>query len=191
MVLLNDQVEALKRAVEAWGNLNYVGLGPHQYAEFLQALGCFMGGPVDAFVGRVTVSRASSDEYSALWLRGDSIGLLTVGKPKKDGDPPELSGWVRPLSSIRQLKIGGAEFYWAPGAGTNVLEEVRPTVRIHFRDEVEVIVEVKVAGRPDHYARGQAATFIERLQDALAGQSGEESPALGAAVSAAGFYRRR
>lgn len=173
MLTDHKQIGALKRAVEACGSLDSLGLSPKQYTAFIQAVAWFMGGPVgsvDAFVSHVTVHDVSSAKHSVLWLRGDSISLLTVGKAERESDPPELRGWTRPISSIRQLEIRSVDFYWP--SDTDILEEVRPTVRIHFRDDLGVIAEIKVAERPTEFAREQAVTFIRRIQQALAGQAG-------------------
>jgi hypothetical protein len=126
-----------------------------------------MGGPldsVDAFVTGVATVGADNGNHNVMWVLGHSIGLLTVRGPGNDHDPPVLGGWVRPVSSIQQLEIRSAKFYRDPR--TTAIMEVRPTVQIHFHDEV--IAEVSVAGRTDEVARDQAAKFIRHLQTAIA-----------------------
>jgi hypothetical protein len=51
-------------------------------------------------------------------------------------DPPQVTGWVRPVGKIASLSLLAADIYRAPG--TNIIEEVRPTVRIYFDDGVAV-----------------------------------------------------
>ncbi|WP_407686014.1 hypothetical protein [Mycobacterium sp. HUMS_1102779] len=169
------QTGALKRAVEACGQLN-VGFWPGQYNDFIQALSQFMGGPldsVDAFVTGASVFEESDHEHTVMWIRGDSIGLLAGSGRPDDNDPPEVRGWVRPVQAITHLEFRGAEFYRDPS--TRTLQEVRPTVRIHFRDDANVIVEINVAGRPDEFSRDQALAFIEVLEKALAGHPREST----------------
>jgi hypothetical protein len=172
--LAPEEVAALKQAVEATGPID--GLWPGQYDAYIHALASFMGGPlesVDAFVTSVAhrpresrrVRRADPAEFGVLWLRGNSIGALVASPPPQDGDPPDLGGWVRPVSKIWELEFRSAEFEGL---------EVLPTVRIHFEHDSDVIVEVRVSGREDQFARDQAATFLVRLQQAVAGQSEKE-----------------
>ena len=161
-MLTDAQADALKDAVATHGTPH---LWPGQVDQFIEVLGWFIVGgppnPADAFVTDVSVLNSESgDEFSVMWLRGNSIGLLTVLRPENDNDPPSVNGWVRPVSKIREIEIRSAKF--------NDDRTVEPIVRIHFNDDADVVVEVggdRVGGK----ARDQAATFIKRIQATLVG----------------------
>jgi hypothetical protein len=65
--------------------------------------------------------------------------------------------------------IQDVQFQWPFSAVPDQSPEIRPTLEIHF-DDLDMVVGA--AGRTSQRARDQAATFIARLLDALAGRTG-------------------
>jgi hypothetical protein len=156
-MLTEEELTAIHTAVKAGKS---PGLGPPPYRNLIQAIGAFLGGPpesVDAFVAGVDAYKAL-DAYNVIWLRGNSIGLLSATPGDSNTDPLELAGWVRPVSKIRQIEIRGVQFYD---------QDVWPKVRIHFDDELDTIVEVSAADALTKTAREQALNFIKRITAAI------------------------
>ena len=81
-----------------------------------------------------------------------------------DQKTPKISGWIRPVTSIARLSLEAADMYRAPYM--NVIEEVRPTIRIHFNDGETV--EFSAARRCSELAREQVFAFVDRLRGAIA-----------------------
>lgn len=121
------QIGEPKKAVEACGELN-VGFWPGQYDRFIQALADFMGGPVesvDAFVTGVSVYQDSGDKYCVMWIRGNSIGLLTGSGSEHDNAPPLVNGWVRPVPAVSKIEHRSATFYIDTGTNSGTPESGR------------------------------------------------------------------
>ena len=67
--------------------------------------------------------------------------------------------------NMARLEFVTSDYYWQPH--TDVLEEVRPNVRIRFNDDVAI--QLRMGDRPNDFARDQVDTFVSRLQELLAG----------------------
>lgn len=158
-----DQLRELMNAVQISGNLEHLRLEHSQFIDYLAALVTFMGGPVDSVDAFLSdIPDHSRTDHQVWWLRGNTIGSLVVQAHKgAEGqqEPAEVSGYVRPLSSIKRVEFGDVDFVY-PRFGGREIPEVRPTVRIHLDDKVVV---VHVAGRGSEGGRDQAERFISRL----------------------------
>ncbi len=165
-------IGALRDAVQAAGPLTHLGHTYGEFLEFLNALAWLMGGPVDTVDAFLTeVPDPAEQEHRVYWLRGNSIGSLTVGMHQgaqgvDEGHPIKLTGWVRPVSDIKRVDVQNFGFQWSWGEIKGSPEEVRPTVQIHV-DGCDILIGA--AGRTNQRARDQATKFIGRLLDSFAG----------------------
>lgn len=164
------QISSLMKAVRVAGPLDHLRLDDQAFVEFAAALRDFMGGPlesVDAFLTEIPDTSASS--HRVFWLRSNTIGSLVVqAHSGVEGEraPAEVAGWIRHLSSVRQVEILKAKFNYPPFGGREI-PEVRPTVRLQFDDD-EIVVVVAVSDRVGDAARDQANNFVSQLLDNLA-----------------------
>jgi hypothetical protein len=165
-------IAGLRDAVQAAGPLTHLGLLHGEFLEFLNALAWFMGGPVDTVDAFLTeVPDPTAQEHRVYWLRGNSIGSLTIeahqgAQGVDEGHPTKMTGWVRPVSDIKRLDVQEIGFQWSWGEVKGTPEEVRPTVQIHL-DGRDIVIGADWPNQPKA-ARDQAAKFIARLVDAFA-----------------------
>lgn len=162
-----DETIELMKAVQVAGSLEHLRLTDWQFADFLAALAVFIGGPLgtaDAFL--TEVPDPDKAEHQVFWIRGNTIGALTVaahGGPEGANEPAVVAGHIRHVSDIVKLEIKGAAFVYSQMGGH--APEVRPNVHIHLADQV---ITVDIAARKNEGARHQASAFIACLQDKLA-----------------------
>jgi hypothetical protein len=108
-------------------------------------------------------------------LKGNSIGLLGVTLELPEQNTPKISGWIRPVASVARLSLEAADICRAPFM--NVIEEVRPTIRVQFNDGETV--EFSAAKCFSELARQQVFNFVDRLIPTAGPDAGRLQQALG------------
>ncbi|OYN78904.1 hypothetical protein [Mycolicibacterium sphagni] len=153
----------------AIGPIEHLRLTHAEYTELLYTLAWFVGGSFETVAFVAEQPEASTGEHRVYWLRGKTFGCLIIGAhqgPEGDKNAKLLvSGYVRPISDIRNIELQDVQIDW-PRWGTTRVPELLPTVQVHFND---MTLTVDATSRTNEFARSQATAFIERLQSALAG----------------------
>jgi hypothetical protein len=167
--------KALQNAVEVAGSLSHLRHTSAEYMEFLYVLAWFMGGSLEATDALLTaVPDATTSEHRVYWLRGKTIGCLVVGAhqgPEGDNDQKlKVTGHIVPISDVTRFELLDVQIDWPGFSGGERIPDLSPAVKLQFRDGTGLVIDV--ADRTNEAARNQAATFIDRLQAALAGGEG-------------------
>ena len=124
-----------------------------------------MGGSkddVDGFV--VAESNRDAGTLTVYWVKGNALGSLTVTRPPEGSSAqPPISGWMRSLRKAQKLDLT-VDVRVDQFADE---KDVRPGVRIHFRD-LEQPIELSAAELPNQKARDEVADFIKHLRKMIA-----------------------
>ncbi|WCS20131.1 hypothetical protein MML61_10140 [Mycobacterium marinum] len=165
MEITRDFVSALlDRIITTTDDIHYLNLSDVQLSAFLHALVWHMGGSretVDDFVVGETDTEGGT--LTVYWIGGNTFGALTVERPDAGSNSaPPMRGWLRLVHEVERLDLS------AGATMDRVTREinVRPIIRIHFRDGQAVEIS---ADQDDQRQRKHAAEFIERLQALLRG----------------------
>jgi hypothetical protein len=146
-------------------NVDYLKMTDVQFRSFLHALSWHMGGSRDEVEGFVVgESNEDAGTLTVYWVSGNALGSMTVTRPPEGGSAqPPMSGWIRSLKKMQKLDLTAdvrVEDF------TNDMD-VRPGVRIHFRD-LEQPIELSASGLPNQKARDAVADFIKHLRSVIA-----------------------
>lgn len=156
-VLLSSIVNAV--------DVKYLHLTDVQFSGFLHALSWHMGGSkddVDGFV--VGESNQEAGTLTVYWVKANALGSLTVTRPPQGSSAqPPISGWLRSLSKVQKVDLTADV---RVDQFTNV-KDVRPGVRIHFRD-LEQPIELSASELTNQKARDEVAEFINHLHKMIA-----------------------
>src|SRR5262245_43087372 len=136
-----------------------------QLSSFLHAVSWHMGGSKDDVDGFVVVLSQEEGTLTTYWVKANAIGSLTATKPAAgDSGPLPISGWMRSLRKVQKIDLSvdvRVDQFSAE-------KDVRPGVRIHFRD-LEQPIELSAAELPNQEARDAVARFITHVRTMIEG----------------------
>jgi hypothetical protein len=129
-----------------------------------------MGGSkddVDGFV--VGESNQEAGTLTVCWVKGNALGSLTITRPREGRSAqPLTSGWMRSLRKVQNLDL---TVDVRLDQFTKEMD-VRPGVRIHFRD-LEQPIELSASELPNQKARDEVADFIKHLRETICSSPSE------------------
>jgi len=159
-----DEFRRIRTAALTAGALEHAGIDAAAITEFCSAIAWFLGGSldsIDAFLAQEPDTDAG--EHRVLWLRGTSLGSLTLKTHSGPGQTANVVGCVRSLDRVTRIEVHGIGAEWS--FSRQEAPKIRPDVSVHFDDEV---IAVRTSERKDAAARAQACQFVSKLLEVVA-----------------------
>lgn len=138
-------------------------LGDVQFGAIFRSVLSIAGGAPEALAGEVDAeSKAGETIYRFYWIREDGFGAVLAVQPDSQSSFPEITGWVRPLSSLTVAHVDVVI------TGGRVIREemyLHRKVRICWSDDRAEDVVLDASRSTNEANRGRLETLIDAVLD--------------------------